>query len=79
MFVWAWFIISVIFTVASIRTNWVLLILLVFVDLTLLLIAAEHMSGMTSLGTAASATGFVTAFLACTFCLPAFWFDILRR
>lgn len=65
MFVWAWFIVSVIFTIAATRSSWVLLILLVFVDITFIFIGAGHMTGNASLGTAASATGFVSAFLAC--------------
>ena len=67
MFVWAWFIVCVIFTVASTRTSWVLLILLVFVDITLLLIACGYMMGVEKLLTASSGTGFISAFLACKF------------
>ncbi|KAJ9144210.1 GPR1/FUN34/yaaH [Pleurostoma richardsiae] len=64
LFVWAWFIVSVIFTIASTRSSWVLLWLLIFVDLTFILIAAGHMSGIEKLITAASGTGFVASFLA---------------
>jgi succinate-acetate transporter protein len=67
MFVWAWFIVSVIFTVAATRSSWVLLILLVFVDLTLIFIASGYMADLPQLLTAASGTGFVAAFLACNF------------
>ncbi|CAK7226664.1 hypothetical protein SCUCBS95973_006275 [Sporothrix curviconia] len=64
MFVWAWFIVCVIFTVAATRASWVLLILLVFVDFTLLFIAIGYMLGIAKLLTASSATGFISAFLA---------------
>jgi succinate-acetate transporter protein len=71
MFVWAWFIVSVIFTVAATRSSWVLLILLVFVDLTFIFLASGFMADIPQLNTAASATGFVAAFLACEFsCWP---------
>lgn len=70
MFVWAWFIVSVIFTVAATRSSWVLLVLLIFVDLTLIFIAAGYMSNHPELsGKAASATGFIASFLACEFLL----------
>ncbi|OAA61920.1 GPR1/FUN34/yaaH [Niveomyces insectorum RCEF 264] len=64
MFVWAWFIVSVIFTIAATRASWVLLILLVFVDITLLFIAAGYMAGVEGLLKASCGTGFVAAFLA---------------
>ncbi|ERS97338.1 uncharacterized protein SPSK_02723 [Sporothrix schenckii 1099-18] len=64
MFVWAWFIVCVIFTVAATRASWVLLLLLVFVDLTLLFIATGYMVNNAGLLKASSATGFISAFLA---------------
>jgi hypothetical protein len=73
MFVWAWFIVSVIFTIAATRSSWVLLILLVFVDITFLFIASSYMADVPQLLTAASATGFVAAFLACKSSLALFW------
>ncbi len=68
MFVWAWFIVCVIFTVAATRSSWVLLILLVFVDLNLLFIATSYMCGVPALLKAASAVGFIASFLACKSC-----------
>lgn len=65
MFIWAWFIMSVIFTVASVRSSWTLLAALVFVDFTLILLAVGHMLGEESCLKAGSATGLVTAALAC--------------
>lgn len=70
MFIWAWFIVSVIFTVAATRSSWVLLALLIFVDITFVLLAAGFMSGMAHLNTAASATGIIASFLACAFTTP---------
>lgn len=73
MFVWAWLIVSVIFTVAATRSSWVLLILLVFVDLTLVFLAAGNMADVPQLQTAASATGFIASFLACKSLLSFFF------
>ncbi|KAI1099194.1 GPR1/FUN34/yaaH family-domain-containing protein [Jackrogersella minutella] len=64
MFVWAWFIISMIFTVATVRSSWTLLGALVFVDITLILLAVGYMLGQEQCLKAASATGFITAALA---------------
>ncbi|KAI0386774.1 GPR1/FUN34/yaaH family-domain-containing protein [Hypomontagnella monticulosa] len=61
MYIWAWFIISVIFTVANIRTTWALLGTLFFLDVTLILLAAGLMSGRASCIKASAAIGFVTA------------------
>lgn len=65
MFVWAWFIISMIFTVATVRSSWTLFGALIFVDLTLILLAVGYMLDQEACLKAASATGFVTAALAC--------------
>ncbi|KAI1441672.1 GPR1/FUN34/yaaH family-domain-containing protein [Annulohypoxylon stygium] len=64
MFVWAWFIISMIFTVATVRSSWTLFGALIFVDLTLILLAVGYMLDQEACLKAASATGFVTAALA---------------
>ncbi|KAK9793637.1 putative GPR1/FUN34/yaaH family-domain-containing protein [Seiridium cardinale] len=73
LFVWAWFIVTVIFTVAAIRSNLVMLLVLVFTDLTLLFLAAEYHTGIAALGTASCAFGFVTAFLAYWAAAAALW------
>ncbi len=61
----AWLIVSLIFTVAATRSSWILLILLVFVDITLVFLAGANFSGVEALNKAAAATGLVSAFLAC--------------
>ncbi|KAI1372872.1 GPR1/FUN34/yaaH family-domain-containing protein [Hypoxylon crocopeplum] len=75
MFCWAWFIVSMIFTVATVRASWVILTTLVFVDLTLLLLAVGYMVGQVSVLKAGSATGLVTAFLAYWLAAAELWGD----
>lgn len=65
MFVWAWWIISIIFTVASVRSSWALVGVLVFVDIDLLLLAVGNMLGQEALLKASSGFGFAAAALAC--------------
>jgi succinate-acetate transporter protein len=65
MYLWAWFILTVIFTVAAMRSSWVLFLDLFFLDIVLLLLACGYMLDMPSLETAGSAMGFVVAFLSC--------------
>lgn len=72
MFVWAWFIVCVVFTVAATRASWVLLLLLVFVDLNLLFTAVGYMMDNAGLMKASSAMGFIAAFLACKLLLSIF-------
>jgi succinate-acetate transporter protein len=67
MFVWAWFILTVIFTVGSCRSSWVLFLDLAFLDLDLALLACGYMYGNQSLLVAGNAVGFVVAFLSCKF------------
>ncbi|KAI1084938.1 GPR1/FUN34/yaaH family-domain-containing protein [Whalleya microplaca] len=64
MFVWAWWIISIIFTVASVRSSWALVGVLVFVDIDLLLLAVGNMLGQEALLKASSGFGFAAAALA---------------
>ncbi|EPE06930.1 hypothetical protein F503_03357 [Ophiostoma piceae UAMH 11346] len=64
MFVWTWFMVCCIFTVASTRASWALLLLFIFVDLDLLFVATYHMTGINSISTASSVFGFISAFLA---------------
>jgi hypothetical protein len=72
MYLWAWFILTVIFTVAAMRSSWVLLLDLFFLDIVLLLLACGYLLNDSRLETAGSALGFVVAFLSCKFRLPAF-------
>ncbi|KAM0181159.1 hypothetical protein ACHAPF_001904 [Botrytis cinerea] len=64
MYLWAWFILTVIFTVAAMRSSWVLFLDLFFLGLVLILLACGYMLDMKSLETAGSALGFVVAFLS---------------
>ncbi|KAH6660953.1 GPR1/FUN34/yaaH family-domain-containing protein [Truncatella angustata] len=73
LFIWAWFIVTMIFTVAATRSNLIMLLVLVFTDLTLLFLACQYHTGIAALGTAASAFGFVTAFLAYWAGAAALW------
>lgn len=65
MYVWAWFILTVIFTVSAMRSSWILFLDLFVLSVELLLLAAGYMTGMESLLTAGNALGFVVAFLSC--------------
>ncbi|KAK5161634.1 hypothetical protein LTR04_003991 [Oleoguttula sp. CCFEE 6159] len=64
MYIWAWFILTVIFTVAAMRSSWVLFLDLFFLDIVLLLLAAGLMLGSASVLTAGYAFGFIVAFLS---------------
>jgi len=66
-FIIAWLIVSLIFTIAATRSSWILLILLVFVDITLVFLAAANMADVPQLEKAAAATGIISAALACEF------------
>lgn len=70
MYVWAWFILTVIFTVAAVRSSWVLFLDLFFLDIVLILLAAGFMMGSSSVLTAAYSFGFIVAFLSCKFKHP---------
>ena len=72
MYLWAWFILTVIFTVAAIRSSWVLFLDLFVLDIVLLLLACGYMLNNTSLEKAGSALGFVVAALSCEYTLIFF-------
>jgi succinate-acetate transporter protein len=67
MYLWAWFILTVIFTIAAMRSSWVLFLDLFFLDIVLLLLACGYMLNMPKLEAAGSALGFVVALLSCKF------------
>lgn len=67
IFMWVWFIVSCIFTVAAIRTTWVIFVDMIMVDICLLLLACGFMVGTQSLLTAGYSFGLVVAFLSCKF------------
>jgi succinate-acetate transporter protein len=73
LFVWAWLILSIIFTIAAIRSNWIMIAVLIFTDLTLLFLGASYTTGNSSLQTASAAMGFVTAFFAYWAGAAALW------
>ncbi|KAI1335157.1 GPR1/FUN34/yaaH family-domain-containing protein [Xylariaceae sp. FL0016] len=64
LFVWQWFIITVIFTIGAIRSNYILLSVLCLADVTLILIATGNMTGNENLLTASSGFGFASAIMA---------------
>jgi hypothetical protein len=66
MYLWAWFILTVIFN-AAMRSSWVLFLDLFFLDLVLLLLACGYMLNEARLETAGSALGYVVAILSCKF------------
>ena len=65
LYIWPWFIMTVIFTVAAMRSSWVLLAALVSVDLELLLLACGLMLGNEHVQLASRYAGFVSAFFVC--------------
>lgn len=67
MYLWAWFILTVIFTIAAMRSSWVLFLDLFFLDIVLLLLACGYMLNESRLETAGSALEYVVAILSCKF------------
>ena len=65
LYIWAWFILIVIYTVAAMRSSWVLLLDLVALDVCLLLLAVGFMVGSEATSTAGYAFGYIVAFLSC--------------
>lgn len=65
MYVWAWFILTALFTVAAMRSSWVLFLDLFVLSVELLLLAVGYMVNSSGLLTAANSLGFVVAFLSC--------------
>ncbi|KAJ4412370.1 hypothetical protein N0V91_000842, partial [Didymella pomorum] len=64
MYCWAWFILTVIFTVAAIRSSWVLFLTLFFLDVELLLLAAGYMANSSATLVTANSVGFIVGFFA---------------
>jgi succinate-acetate transporter protein len=65
MYCWAWFILTVIFTVTATRSSWPLFLTLFFLDIELLLLAVGYMMSNDTTLLAANSIGFVVAFCAC--------------
>ena len=70
LLVWAWFILSVIFTIAATRASWSLLLALLFFDLELVLLAVGYTVGNDRILLASRGVGFVVAFCACQSLIP---------
>ncbi|KAJ5674303.1 uncharacterized protein N7477_004237 [Penicillium maclennaniae] len=68
LYLWAWLIVTVAFTIAAIRSSWVLFMDLFFLDICLLLLACGFMVKVQGLLTAGYSFGLVVSFLA-------FWAD----
>ncbi|CAF9912439.1 MAG: hypothetical protein ALECFALPRED_008116 [Alectoria fallacina] len=64
IWLWAWFILTVIFTVAAMRSSWILFADLAVLSVELLLLAAGYMTNRSDLLTAGNSFGFVVAFLS---------------
>lgn len=67
LYLWAWFILTVIYTVAAMRSSWILLLDLFVLDISLLLLAVGSMTGTQAVSTAGYATGYLVAILSCEF------------
>jgi uncharacterized protein len=67
LYLWAWFILTVIYTVASMRTTWVLFLDLLALDICLLLLAMGAMLQSQAASTAGYAFGFLVAGFSCKF------------
>lgn len=65
IYLWAWFIVTVVFTIAAMRSSWVLFIDLFLLDICLLLLACGYMVNTNSLLTAGYAFGLCVSFLSC--------------
>lgn len=70
LLIWAWFLLSVIFTIAATRASWSLLLALLFFDLELVLLAVGYTVGNDRILLASRGVGFVVAFCACQYLAP---------
>ncbi|KAL2828849.1 GPR1/FUN34/yaaH family-domain-containing protein [Aspergillus pseudoustus] len=73
MYLMAWFILSVIFTIGAMRASWVLFLDLVFLDFCFLFLACGNMVGNTGLLKAGYSMGLVVAFLTYYAGCAALW------
>jgi succinate-acetate transporter protein len=65
IYLWAWFILTVIYTVGAIRSSWALFMTLASLDVVLLLLASGNMAGNTKVLLAGYGIGFVTTICSC--------------
>lgn len=66
MYLWAWFIMTVIVAVASVRSSWLLFADFVTMATVLLLLATGYITRSAGALKAGFSLGFVVAFLTCT-------------
>lgn len=64
LYLWIWFGITVLLTIAAIRSSVVLIVLLVLLDITFAMLGAFYYTGNPKLETAGGAFGVATAFVA---------------
>lgn len=65
VYLWAWFILTVIYTVAAMRSSWILFLDLFVLDINLMILACAHMLNNTTLLKVGNALGFVVTLLSC--------------
>jgi succinate-acetate transporter protein len=65
IYIWAWFILTVIYTIAAVRSSWVLFLDLLALDICLILLAAGNMVNSTSVLNAGYAFGYLVAIMSC--------------
>ncbi|KAI6760343.1 hypothetical protein HG530_009203 [Fusarium avenaceum] len=64
MYLWAWFILTVIYTIAAVRSSWVLFLDLLALDVCLILLAVGNMVNSTSVLNAGYAFGYLIAIMS---------------
>ncbi|SPJ85581.1 probable FUN34 - transmembrane protein involved in ammonia production [Fusarium torulosum] len=64
MYLWAWFILTVIYTIAAVRSSWVLFLDLLALDVCLILLAVGNMVNSTSVLNAGYAFGYLVAIMS---------------
>lgn len=67
IWLWSWFILTVLFTVAAMRSSWVLFMDLFVLSVELMVLASGYMLDNHALLVAGNSLGFVVAFLSCKF------------
>lgn len=65
IYLWAWFIVTVLFTIAAVRSSWILFLDLFFLDICLMLLACGYMVHIDGLLTAGYSFGLIVCFLSC--------------
>ncbi|KAL4939356.1 hypothetical protein BDV06DRAFT_214372 [Aspergillus oleicola] len=76
VYCWAWFILTVIYTIAAVRSSWVLFMTLLLLDVELLLLAVGYMLNSDQVLVAGNSVGFAVAFCAYWAGCAALWSDL---